>query len=127
MMKVLVILAGLFAGASALAADNCNPYLVNVNESEIAYVYPCGPDYTVTYGRCTEGEVAYFATGEYTGENQVAHEARVCHNGRFFPKAKTPKARRCTEGSIGHDSIYNGERMVEVTTVCRNGRYVRAN
>ena len=127
MKKVVVLVLGLIASGSVWAAENCNPYLVNINESEIAYVYPCGQDYTVQYGRCTEGEVAYFATGEYTGENQVVEEARVCRNGRFFPKTKAPKARRCVEGSIGHDSVYNGEQMVEVTTVCRAGRYVRAN
>lgn len=125
-MKLFLVIASMMVSTAAFAGQNCTPYTTGNGEQAGEWVYPCGPNYTVTHRACNEGEVAYFPV-EYTSEG-VREEARVCHNGTFFPRQAPVRHRGCQEGQYAYTSVYNGgEGMTEVTIVCRNGRFVPAN
>ena len=133
-MKTLILALSLFGASSAFAAaKNCTPYLKSMDGEQASqeYVYPCGGAYIVNHRGCVEGEIGYFPVNDSRyGGDTMQEEARVCHNGTFFPKkGGKVKHRGCTEGEIAYSNEFRGsnEFPQQVTLVCRHGRFVDYN
>ena len=129
-MKLALIALAIFAAPSAFAHHrgvDCTPYFQadNSESGSGVWISPCGP---VTHHRgCNEGEIGYFPTYLSNGDINPNGEARVCHNGTFFPAGGDVAHRGCTEGQISYSNEMDpsGNFYQDVTLVCHNGRFVR--
>ena len=129
-MKSIILGLAMLCGASVFAAQkDCTPYIVANGEAAGEYVYPCGSDRTVTYHQCINGEVSYTSVMDPTG-NFYQQVPVVCKNGTFAQASggKALKTAKCKKGEVAYDTVMgaSGE-FVNVTIVCKGGRFVRGN